>query len=552
MNAFLRLFLLGLFVAPLAAEEKPAPRLAVVISVDQMRADYLARFAPYFGEGGFKRLLAGADYRNCHYRHAITITAPGHATILSGVNANVHGIVANAWLDRATYLSGNAVEDRDAALVGLPPEAGRYPNATLEAKSGRSPRNFLGTTVGDRLKAHHDARSKVFGVADKDRAAILLAGVKADGAYWTEEGFAVTSAFYRPALPDWVAVFNAEGRTAKQFGREWTRLTDASIYDAVQGADDAVGEANGFGLTRTFPKHIDGGRSRISRDYFEAFDHTPWNNDLVADFARELIVREKLGEDDGAPDLLAIGFSQPDRAGHAWGPDSHEVMDTYLRLDRTLAQFFAFLEARIGLTNCLIVLTADHGVSPLPEKIQAEQGAGAAGRIDPKTFDDLVVTALQTAFGTLPEPLFWVVRDGAGYHLNPAALQAANVPAERVAVEVRNALLSHPAVATAYTRAQLTGPQPLDALGEMLRLSYHQARSPDVMIIPKPYFLPGRSGTVHGTPYDYDTHVPQLWLGAGVPAGVHPERVAVEDLAPTLAGLLGVELPPEAKGKRLF
>jgi len=548
------LLLLALAVATFAAGETTAPRLAVVISVDQMRADYLVKFRPYFGAGGFKRLLeGGADYQNCHYLHAVTKTAPGHATILSGVHADVHGIIGNEWLDRTTFLQGNSVEDVDSPLVGLPPRVDRYRNPQFAAKAGRSPRNFLGTTVGDRLKARFGATAKVFGLADKDRAAILMAGPKADGAYWTEEGRFVTSVYYRRELPAWVAAFNAAGGAAQHFGEVWDRLLEKSVYDTVQGPDDAAGEQTEDGLPITFPKRVDGGKAALSLSYYSAFDHTPWNNDWVEDMAEHLIKAEHLGED-VAPDLLCLGFSQPDKTGHAYGPDSHEILDSYVRLDRTLARFLDFLDRQVGLKNCVIVLTADHGVAPLPEKIQAAKGAEAAGRINGAALDAHVAAALDAAFGPLPENVnWWALRDNSGYHLNPLALLAKDLTAAQVAGKLRTALLAHPMIATAYTREQLTGPGSLDAFGEASRLSYFPARSPDVIYIPKPYFIERfPTGATHGTPYEYDTHVPQVWFGAGVKPGVHPEPVHVEDIAPTLAGLLGLELPPEAKGQRLF
>jgi hypothetical protein len=553
MNVPFRLVLLGLLVAPLMAEEKPAPpRLAVVVVVDQMRADYLVRFRPYFGEGGFKRLLeGGADYQNCHYRHAVTKTAPGHATILSGVHAEVHGIIANEWLDRATLIQGNAVEDAESPLVGLAPRMDRYPNAILAAKAGRSPRNFLGTTVGDRLKARYGAAAKVLGVADKDRSAILPAGAKADGAYWTEEGIFVTSTYYRPALPEWVAEFNARRNAAHYFDRTWDRLLDESVYNTVQGPDDAPGEEASAGLAATLPKRVVGKGDPAGGTFLTAFDRTPWNNELVAEMAMRGLEAEQLGRDD-IPDLLTVGFSQPDTMGHTYGPDSHEVMDSYLRLDRILAGFFGFLDAKVGAGRWTIVLTADHGVAPLPERIQAERGATAAGRIDGRELDDRVKGALDSAFGPLAEPLFWAVRDNSGYHVNPKALEAKNLSLDRVTTELAAALLRHPGIAAAYTRPQLTATGPLDKWGEMVRRSYFPARSADVLLVEKPYYQLRAQGTTHGTPHNYDTHVPQVWFGAGVPPGVHSEQVGVDDIAPTLAALLGVDPPPEARGRRLF
>lgn len=536
-----------------AGEPGTPPRLAVVISVDQMRADYLERFRPYFGAGGFKRFLdQGAWFQDCHYQHAVTKTAPGHATILSGVHANVHGVIANDWLDRATFVSGNNVEDTGSPLVGLPPRLGRYPNATFAAKAGRSPRNFLGVTVGDRLKAKYGAAAKVFGVADKDRAAILMSGPKADGAYWTEEGRFVTSTYYRAALPDWLERFNNERGAAEHFGQTWDRLLEVEIYNRVQGPDDAPGEKDEDGLGITFPRVINGGKDKISGAYFDAFDHAPWNNDLVEELAERLVEHEQLGADN-TPDLLCVGFSQTDKAGHAYGPDSHEVMDSYLRLDRTLAEFFRFLDATVGVGNWVVALTADHGVAPLPERTQRERGAGAAGRLSGGSLDKLLFPALTAAYGPLPENVYWAVRDNSGYHINPAALAAKQLTAAQLAAKIREILLTHPMIAAAYTREQLTASAPLDAFGEMERLSYYAPRSVDVVYIPKPNFVESaNAGTTHGTPYEYDTHVPQVWYGSGVKPGVHTEHVAVEDLAPTLAALLDVTLPVEAKGKVLI
>lgn len=549
---FLRSVFLSLaLLAGVRAQATHPPRLVVAISVDQLRADYLERFRPHFGPGGFKLLLEqGANFADCHYRHAVTKTGPGHAVMLSGVHANIHGIIANEWLlrDGPVGEQVNCVEYRDSALVGLAPRAVRSPGGVLEAKSGRSPRHYLAPTVGDQLKLRHGARAKVFGVADKDRAAILMTGSRADGAYWTEEGRVVTSTFYRPELPAYLTAFNAEQRAEKLHGREWTRLLDTTVYEAVQGPDDAPGESAAVGFTRTFPKRLDGGQVQIGKDYYEAFDHTPWNNELVADLARAVITQERLGEADGAPDLIAVGFSQPDKIGHAYGPHSHEVMDSIVRLDRTIAELFRFLDEKIGLANCTIVLTADHGVAPLPER-NPSQG----GRVPGADLDQQVFSALDAKFGALADNERWSVRDGLGYHLNPAALAQKQLAPAVVEEAARAALAGMPVLAAVYTRARLMDPAPLDAIGEAVRLSFYPPRSPDVLAVLKPFFIDRTSpGTTHGTPYDYDTHVPLLWYGAGVKPGVHAARVGVDDLAPTLARLLGVPAPPQAAGRVLF
>lgn len=550
ISHFLRSGFFGL--ALLAGAQEPAPpRLVVAISVDQLRADYLERFRAHFGPGGFNLLLErGANFTDCHYRHAVTKTGPGHAVMLSGVHANIHGIIANEWLLRHGPASEqvNCVEDRDSPLVGLPPRAVRSPGGVLEAKSGRSPRHLLAPTVGDQLKLRYGARAKVYGVADKDRAAILMSGRRADGAYWTEEGRVVTSTFYRPELPAYLAAFNAEQRAEKLHGREWKRLLDAPLYDSLQGPDNAPGESATVGFTRTFPKRLDGGKPEIGKDYYEAFDHTPWNNDLVADLARAVVTQERLGEADGAPDLLTIGFSQPDKIGHAYGPHSHEVMDSILRLDGTLAELFRFLDEKVGLANCTIVLTADHGVAPLPERNPAR-----GGRVRVADLDRQVFAALDARFGPLADNERWAVRDGLGYHLNPAALAQKQLTSMAVEEAARSALVEVPVIAAAYTRTRLVDPAPLDAIGEAVRLSFYPPRSPDVMTVLKPFFIDRTSpGTTHGTPHDYDTHVPLLWHGAGVKPGVHATRTGVDDLAPTLSHLLGLPAPARTTGRILF
>lgn len=547
----------AIFAAPLlvaSAALAAPPRLAVVISVDQMRADYLDRFAPHFVDGGFSRFRAGANYPQCFYRHGVTKTGPGHAVVLTGVHANVHGIIANEW-KLPTWPNPeevNCVEDRQAALVGLEPRAWRSPGGVLESKSGRSPRHLLAPTVGDVLKARHGAASKVFGVADKDRAAILMSGSRADGAYWTEEGRVVTSTYYRPALPDYIAAFNAEQRLRKVLGATWDRLLAPAVYEKIQGPDDAEGELAKYGLGRTFPRRIDGGPNAPAKDFIEAFDHTPWNNELVADLARAVVVQEGLGQDDGAPDVLAIGFSQTDKIGHAYGPDSHEVMDSYLRLDRTLADLFAFLDAKVGLEHCVFVLTADHGAPSTPERRAAAGLPGA--RIRAADFDAPVSAALVARFGAAPGGQAWAIRDGLGYRLNPAALAATNAPRAEAEELLAATLRQQPGVAAVYTRAQYLDSAPLDAAGEAMRLSYHPERSPEVFAVLQPhYFDRTELGVTHGQPYDYDQHVPLAWFGAGIKPGRRDERVGVDDLAPTLAGLLGIQPPaPAARGRRLF
>lgn len=534
---------------PADAAARTPPRLAVVISIDQFRYDYLDRFAGVFAADGFRRLREqGIDFRDCHYRHGVTKTAPGHALMLSGVHANVHSIVANEWTDRTTWLSVNNVEDSGAPLVGAAPGIG----GLLEAKSGRSPRNFNATTVGDELKLRHGADARVIAVGNKDRAAILLGGRLADAAYWVDRGRFVTSRYYRPALPEWVAAFNAEGRPEKVFGQTWDRLLAPEVYERLAGPDDVAAENPANGLGRTFPRKIDGGKAELGNEFYAAFQQVPAYSELLAEFAKRAVKAEQLGRHT-ATDLLCIGFAQIDHVGHAFGPDSQEVMDAVLRLDRVIADLLRFLDAEVGADNYVVVVTADHGVAPMPERLQAMGRGVECGRAVSAEFTAVVEKGLNDKFGALPAPLYWALRDGSGFHFRPEALAAKKLTSAQAEAVARAALLTRPEMLAVYTRDDFASGRPLDAIGEMMRLSFHPARSPDVMYVLKPFWVEtGKLGSTHGTPFNYDTHVPLLWYGAGLTPAAHAEPVGVDDLAPTLSGILGLPAPPQARGRKLF
>lgn len=539
--------------APAAAEDRP--KLAVVISIDQFRGDYLTKFRPYFGEGGFRRLLeGGAEFRDTHYRHSITQTAPGHATILTGVPASVHGITSNEWTDRSSWESINSVEDRDSPLVGINPAELGPAAAGNPAKTGRSPRNLNAETVGDMLKARYGSDMKVFAASNKDRSAILLGGKKADAAYWDENGRMITSRYYRESLPAWVEAFNAERRVHATFGRTWDRIADPKLYDQVQGPDDAAGEYAGNGYTRTLPKTVTGGKATITPAFFQAFDVSPFSAEFLGAFVERAITEEKLGRHP-ATDLLCVSFSQIDSCGHMYGPDSHEVMDSILRLDRVLARLLDTLDREVGLARCLIVLTADHGVVSLPEHVQAKQGPEAAGRVNLGEIDAAVKKALDAAYGPLEGKESWFLRDNAGYHLRPASLAKKKVPEAAAAKTARDAIAALPYVAEVYTRDDLLAIDPNGAtVASMMRRSYREGSDRDVVFALKAFFIPGTrpTGTTHGSPYAYDTHVTHLWYGPGVLPAIRGERVGIDDIAPTLAAALGVPAPNHAPGRRLF
>ncbi|MBL9202555.1 MAG: alkaline phosphatase family protein [Opitutaceae bacterium] len=534
-----------------AAEPAPVPALVVVITIDQFRGDYLARFAPHFGPGGFRLLLErGAQFTEAHHRHAVTKTGCGHATILTGVHADVHGIIANDWIDRSTMLRTNCVDDDSVRVVGLP-AAGDGRVAKRDATLGASARRLLAPTVGDQLKRARGPGPKVFGVSSKDRSAILLAGKLADAAYWLDKGRIVSSSAYVRELPEWVRAFNASGRVEAFFGRVWERLLPVAPYVALQGPDDAPGENVVRGFTRAFPRRVNGGAEKLTPAFYDAFEATPYENDVLVDFARALIERENLGGR-GVTDLLGLSFSANDIVGHAHGPDSHEVMDITLRTDRLLAEFFAFLEQRVGLARCTIVLTADHGVAPLPERVQALNPATSAGRIDSARVLKTAEAAMDKAFGSLGEGRRWLAVDGSQLLFFQPMLREKSVAPNSAERVVRDALLTLEWVESAYTRSELEAGTATGPHAEPLRRSFNRERSGDVFYVAKSNWVDSRIGTNHGTPHRYDTHVPLVWFGVGVKPGVRTEPVGVNDIATTLARILGVPAPAQAMGRNLF
>ncbi|SDS30889.1 alkaline phosphatase family protein [Opitutus sp. GAS368] len=546
------IFSLCLLMAGSIRADSP-PRLVVVISIDQCRADYLERFRPFFGPDGFNRLLGGgAVFTDCHQRHSVTKTAPGHAVMLSGVHANQHGVIANDWLDRDSFERVSCVGDKRVEIVGLPPSSAPRLPGIDDPYLGRSPRNLLVATVGDELKKAGAGRPKVIGISNKDRAAILMSGRQADAAYFMENGRMVTSTYYMPALPAWVAAWNAAGKADAFFGKVWDRVLPVADY-AVQGPDDAPGEDGTTDqLGATLPKVINGGETKPGPKFYDAFETSPFSNEVLEDFVETAVTSENLGGRAGVTDLLCVSFSANDHIGHFYGPDSHEIMDNMVRMDRTLAGFFKFLDRGVGLKNCTIVLTADHGVAPMPETVRARMPGTSAGRVDTALLERTVEAALNRVFGPLQDGSAWTVRDDNWFLLYPAAMKEKQVAPAAAQAVVRDALLTLDFIAAAYTREQLEKGGLTDESGRAALLSFNRARSGDIFFQTKPYFFNKATGSTHGTPYDYDTHVPLIWYGAGVKPGVHSERVGVDDLAPTLAHLLGVPAPPLAAGRILF
>ena len=520
---------------PVAQETDPiAPRLVLVLVIDQMRYDYLTRFDDLY-EGGFRTLIdGGAVFTNARYRHAVTETGPGHAAIISGRHPSSSGIIANAWYDRRLGRMINVVDDPSQAVVG---------GAGLPG----SPANFVGFTIGDVLK-QSNPDSKVVGVSLKDRSAILMTGRSGDAAYWYETtGDFVTSTYYMERAPGWLLRWNRR-RVADRYERyRWSRLLDdPAVYEQYAGPDRIDGEWDR--VDTVFPHSIRG--NPPDPGFYLDLRRTPYADEMTLQVALLAMRHHDLGRD-GSTDILAIGFSGTDVIGHTYGPDSQEIMDQMLRLDLLLAELLEEVDDRVGLDETLVVLTADHGAMPLVENLQGD-GVDAA-RVDPQDPLDDVIEALIDAF---PDPSGFIQQFGIGpIYLNTAVIADRGIRRADVEETITRALLDTGLVADVYNVEQLTGTDPSsDPFLQLYRNSYFPSRSPELMVRFKEHLYLDTTflgGTGHGTPYDYDRHVPIVLMGEGVRPGSYPDPSGPEDIAPTLGVLLGLDYPREPDARIL-
>jgi arylsulfatase A-like enzyme len=503
--------------ATFASAYNAHPKLIVVIVIDQFRGDYLERYRDQFGEGGFRLLLDhGSNFTDCNYDYANTRTAPGHATLFTGAYSNGHGIVANEWWDPKKKKMVTSVEDDDTKLIGIAGD-----------NTGASPHNLLADTLGDELKLATQGQSRVFGVSLKDRAAILPGGFAADAAYWIDakSGAWITSTYYRPNLPKWAEDFNSSNRAAKYWDRDWKN-------------------PNGEVMRSTAHRK---GKDGSDAGFYEVIGSTPFANEYELEFAKELVVYEKLGAGP-ATDFISVSLSPNDILGHQVGPDSPEMAAMALALDRELADFFTFLGHQVGLANTWIALSADHGVSALPDA--ARKLRIPAANLDAKKIEAQINSALTAEFSPRREanyikldyPLAW---------LNDDAFVSAHIKEHDAETAVGEAM-KHVGLRDYFTKSQLAeGEVPGTELGKKFLHSYSPEGGWYVMGIPQPYTVGGIKGTDHASTYTYDTHVPLAFYGLPFRPGTYRTHAEPVDLAVTLASLLGINAPTHAIGRVL-
>ena len=543
-NLFL---LLLLITSSLSAQKKKAtasfettssdkPKLVVGIVVDQMRYDFLYRYSDKYSSGGFKRLMnEGYNCRNNHYDYAPTVTAAGHAAIFTGSVPAIDGIIGNEWFNQKTGKTVYCVEDSAVKTVGSDSKAGLM-----------SPKNLLVSTITDQLKIANNFQSKTIGIALKDRGAILPAGHTANAAYWfdSKNGSFITSTFYMNDLPQWVKDFNALKMPQKYMVEGWKTLLPIEQY-TESTADNQVYESKLSGeKTPTFPHEL---AAQAGVNLLEVIRTTPFGNTLTKDFALAAIKNENLGKSPKT-DFLTVSFSSTDYVGHSFGPNSVETEDTYLRLDKDIAEILTTLDNTLGKDNYLVFLSADHGVADVPGFWQSQKLP--TGILDRSGMMADVKTAFKTAFGAGE---FIRGEDNYQLYLDNAILQEKKLTYAQVHAVVRETLLKREDVTDVIDLHNLANSTLPDYQLNFVKNGLNPRRSGDIMFVLNPsWFMGYKTGTTHGTLYRYDTHVPLLFYGWKVKTGETTFRTNISDIAPTIADLLNVLEPNGSIGNVIF
>lgn len=508
------------------------PKLVVGIVCDQMRWDYLYRYYDRYGEDGFKRLLnEGFSANNTFINYLPSYTAVGHTTIFTGSVPAIHGITGNNWIDQITLKNVYCTDDSTVSGVGTDSKAGKM-----------SPRNLLVTTITDELRLATNFHSKVVGVSLKDRASILPAGHAANGAFWFDDasGNFITSTWYMTELPDWVKKFNAQNEPEKLLSKNWNTLYPIATYqqstpDNVDWEGTSKGEA-----APVFPHNV----SEFYKHDKDEIRSTPFGNTLTLNFAKAAISGYNLGSSTYT-DFLTINLASTDYVGHRYGPNSIEVEDTYLRLDKDLASFFDYLDKRIGKGQYTVFLTADHGAAHAIKFMQAHKMP--AGFFEAKPLASALGNYFTAKYGRGD-----LVLNDLNYHLrtNRALIDSLKLDYNTVKREAVRVLEMQPGVQFVADIENI-GSEPIpEPIKTMITNGYFPKRAGELIIIPESgWFGSGGKGTTHGSWNTYDTHIPLVFMGWGVHHGKTSATYHMTDIAPTIAALLHIQMPSGNVGK---
>lgn len=538
MKVFIRVLisiggLFLLFPNCVIAQQLKRPKLVVGLVVDQMRWDYLYRYGDRFSKGGFKRLLKdGFSCQQTTINYLPSFTACGHASIFTGSVPAIHGITGNEWLEK----DGNrryCTSDSSVRTIGSSSKAGQM-----------SPRALLTTTLGDELKLATNFRSKVIGIALKDRGAILPAGHSADAAYWFDEltGNWISSSYYLNDLPQWVKNFNAEKLPEKYLQMGWQTLYPLASYR--QSAPDYSLHEGVFGNEKktTFPYEF----AKDENMKFTLLKTTPHANSLTLELAKKAILGEQLGVDEDT-DLLTISLSGTDYIGHHFGPNSVEIEDTYLRLDKELETFFTFLDQKVGKDNYLFFITADHGGAHNPDYLMEKKIP--AGYWDAASTLKRLNEELSKKYG-----IENLVQSFLNYQLyfNQPAVLGRSLNFKTLKDDCIRLLIKEPGIAWIADLEGNIGSGLPQEVKERLVNGFYKERSGALQLILKPAWFQlshDRTGSIHGSWNPYDTHIPLIFMGPGIKKGKLERQVGITDIAPTIASLLNIQTPNGSIGK---
>jgi predicted AlkP superfamily pyrophosphatase or phosphodiesterase len=507
----------------------PRPKLVVGIVIDQMRYDYLYRYKPYYGKNGFNRLMSeGTNFTFAHFNYVPTYTAPGHTSIYTGTAPFYHGIISNDWFDKQKKEMMYCVKDTLTTSVGSSDDEGAM-----------SPRRLLASTITDQLKLATNGASKIISISLKDRAAILPGGHMANAAYWYDNktGDFISSSYYMKSLPEWVADFNRKKLADKYLSQEWNLLKPDSDYQ-ISAPDEVPYEYDVFAEGKTsFPHSF---KNVNSASKYEALESTPFGNDIVEKFVKAALINENLGNGEST-DFLAVSFSSTDYIGHAYGTNSFEIEDTYLRLDEQIADLLNALDEQVGKGNYVVFLTADHAALVTPGYLARNNMP--TGELNTNRASDSIKHFLKNEFGSID--LIENFSNGQVF-LNHSLIRKRHLDIHKVMKELAGYIEeSLPAVSEVYTRDDLQSQTAYRANPCLVLNGYNVKRSGDIVLELKPGYLLNNlgAGTTHGAQYAYDTHVPMLFYGWHIPVQTINTPVYTVDIAPTITDLLKITEP---------
>lgn len=522
MRRVLQIAVLG-FITASSAQQKP--KLVVGIVVDQMKMEYLYRFSDDFSEGGFKRLMKnGYTFHNTHYNYMPTYTAPGHASVYTGTTPATHGIVGNEWFNRATGKEVYCTEDFSVKTIG---------DGTKD-EGEMSPKNLQTTTITDELKLATNFQGKVIGISLKDRGAILPAGHFANWAFWySKTGAFISSTFYGEQLPNWATEFNNQKNYQKYIDKGWDLLKPKETYNESL-TDNNPYEGKLFKKTPFFPYSL---KDMYATNDAGVLRSTPFGNNLIVDFAQKAVQSESLGKDN-ITDFLALSFSSTDYIGHTLGPRSIELQDTYLRLDESIAELLIYLDKNVGKENYMVFLTADHAGAE--NVTYLKDNKYDVDNIPWKNIERELKEFSTKTFGAD------LVLNYSNYNIffNKEIIKTKGLELSKVKQAFKDYLYTQRYVKKIYTEEEILAASDNDYYLNAAAKGYDPVQNGDLLVLFKPAYVEySGTGTTHGSPYSYDTHVPLIFYGWGIPKGESHDKKVITQIAPTLAQKLKIPFP---------